>query len=192
MNYKGVSLTVFLLPFAIASYGNDVKARIQELKVVEFQKERELSDLGEMIAKRDEILRSFHDDSQYLLRELIKRKTAELEVKNGVGGLSEEEKQRIADESRSFVNDFLFDFCKKCDSNENIENILSEGLVYQEEGVKSFESLRFFLIRCAFERDFIMRLVKKYEICIQETRLIKQELKDLEKVETSSYETETI
>jgi hypothetical protein len=182
MTYKGIILSVLLAPFTIIG-NNNVDIRIQELEEKFFQKELELSDLGKMIAEKDELLSSFDSDCQNYLRFFINKKIKQLEEKNDGKSLSEEEEKQLANELRKMVNEFLYTFCDACRNKKDIKDMLLEGLFYQDEstGIKEFESFKFYLIRSTFEREITIRLIKKYEHCIQELIVIKAELENLQK-----------
>jgi hypothetical protein len=176
-------LSALLAPFSINSYGKNIETRIKELKEARLQKQLEISSLGETIAKKNEILSAFTEESQYLLRALIKRKKAILEAKNGGITLSSEEEKQLAAELRNSTNEFLCTVYAAYENANNIEGMLVNGFFDEDnpEGNKLFESLKFFLIKSTFERDLVIELVKKYEVCIQELIKINQELDSLKK-----------
>lgn len=183
MNYKSIALIAILLPVTVMSYCKSAEARIKELKDAQFKKELELSDLGEIITKKDQILNSFDDDSQYLLRLLINRKKAKIEEKNDGKKLSKEEEKQLAEELRNSVNEFLHVFGAAYKEHRNVADMITNGMFHEDDikGLKELESLKFFLIKSAFERSLIMKFIDKYKICLQELIKINQELANLEK-----------
>ena len=183
MNYKHMILSALLLPFAINSYGKSVEARIKELQEAQFRKELELSEIGKIISEKDVFLNSFDEDSQYLLRLLINRKKTELIAKNGGIKLSKEEEKKLGEELRNSVNEFLYAVCAAYKAQKNVADIIKNG-IFQEDSsndLKELESLKFFLIRSAFERELVIKFVDKYSVCIQELIKINQELAKLNK-----------
>ena len=69
MTYKGMLLSALLTPYAIIG-DNSVDIRIEQLEEKYFQKELELSRLGDMIAEKDKFLSSLDSESQNLFKSL--------------------------------------------------------------------------------------------------------------------------
>jgi len=181
MNFRNIALITLLLP--MASYGKSIEARIKELKEAQFKKELEVDGLGKMIEEKEELLRNFDQSSQLLLELLVDKKLEELKTKNNYKQLSNEEVKEFTESIRNSVNTFMNDFGFAYKDKKNIKNLLIEGLFNQDnlENIKEFESLKFFLIRCAFARGFLVKIIEKYEIAIHELISIDQELSHLEK-----------
>jgi hypothetical protein len=180
VNYKNIFLSLLLLPIPTYSKSNEI--RIQELKEAQFKKEIELSEIGKMITEKDELLASYDEKSQCLLSNLVDRKTALLEEKNG-NQLSREEKQHLAEALRNEVNEFLNALYKSYEEQKNAAEVITNEIFHKDnvKGFKELESLKFFLIRCAFEQDLVIKLVYKYAACLQELIKINQELTALDK-----------
>jgi hypothetical protein len=180
MTYKGMLLSALLAPCAIIG-DNSVDIRIQQLEDEYFQKELELSRLGDMIAERDKLLSSLDSESQNLFESLKYKKIKQLEKKNDGKPLSEIEQNQLSDALQDAVNEFINIFVATCREKKDIKGILSEGLFVRDENavIPEFESLRFHLIRAGVERDLIILLVKQYEDCIRKLLAIETELENL-------------
>lgn len=180
MIYKSMLLSVLLVPFTMICDDTIRHERIAKLEEKFFQKELQLSQLGEMISQRDKFLSSFSEEVGSLIREIVCRQIEELE-KNSGNELSQAETDKITAEARSYADDFLYAFFVACENNENIDGMLVSGLLKQGEAsiMNEFESLRFYLIRSTFERSLRVKLVKKYEDCIKEMLVIKAEIEML-------------
>ncbi len=181
MIYKSMLLSVLLVPFTMICDDTIRHERIAKLEEKFFQKELQLSQLGEMISQRDKFLSSFSEEVGSLIREIVCRQIEELEKKNSGNELSQAETDKITAEARSYADDFLYAFFVACENNENIDGMLVSGLLKQGEAsiMNEFESLRFYLIRSTFERSLRVKLVKKYEDCIKEMLVIKAEIEML-------------
>lgn len=179
MNHTYVLLSALLLPAII--YGKNNDTYIKELEEVQFKKELEISELGKMIAERNNDLSSFEEIGQNILEYLLAKKIAKLEM-SGIK-LKKNEIDQLAVDLRSSANKFVSDFFVAYEKNENIEIILQKGLLNDEnlKILKELESLNFFLVRSAFERILTQKLVKKYAMCIQELSLINQKIEQLNK-----------
>lgn len=179
MNFKNIALIMLLLP--AISYCKSTEAHIKELEETQFQKELELSNLGEMIAKRDILLRSFNTEVSDLSFHLQMREIARLEEDNGGKELSDEERNQVADSLRKSINEFDISVGAAYENMNIPDGMLSEGLFNKEgsEDIKELQSKRFFQLRCTFERELIIKLVKRYEKCMQELTKINQELTNL-------------
>lgn len=181
MTYKGMFLSALTVLIPITSYTNENSARIKELEEALFEKQLELSEIGEMIAKRDELLRSFEEGYQDLFTSLVEKKVTQIETNNDGKELSKDEKRPIAQELLNSINRYTYAVYEAYLGKETIKNMLTDGLFNQDDldGCPEFESLKFFLIRCTFERGLVVKLVQKYEACIQELSTINQELDTL-------------
>lgn len=181
---KNMLLSVLLIPATII--GKDtIDVRMQKLEEKLSQKELELSNLGKMIAEKDEFFSSFNMESQRLLRLLIDKRVKQLEEQKSGKSLSQEEKNKVAIEMQNKANEFLYKFFDALKGDKAIDGMLSEGLFQKNEiageAGADFESLRFYLIRHTFEQMITMHLVKKYEDCIKEYRDLLRELSNLQK-----------
>jgi len=185
MTYKSILLTLFLVPFSMV--GKDTKnTRIQELEEQISEKELELSNLGNMIAQKDEQLLAFHSDVRTLLNFFTSKRIAMLEKQNDGKALSSEDEDKIAKELGKQADEFLYKFWNALKDNKSITGMLTKGLFQGDINpdifdVEEFESLKFYLIRRIFNQLAIIRLVKKYEACITEYRALLNELIDLQK-----------
>jgi uncharacterized coiled-coil protein SlyX len=166
---------------ALGKNSND--SRIKELEQALFEKELAISNLGKMIAERDELLSSFDTDCQYLLELLTAKEIEKLEEKKGHGQLSQKEKEQIATDVRNLVNNFIFDFAKGYKNKNDLQGMLIKGLVTQEQStdIPELQSFKFYLLRSAFERGIVVKLVKQYAQCIQELIDMEKQLDDLKK-----------
>jgi hypothetical protein len=176
MNYKNILLAMLLVPLA-AIGKNTTAARIQELDEKIFQKHLELSNLGTAITEKEELLALLKSEMQDRYALIIDKKTKELEEKNGGKSLSPDEGARLYTELRDELQGFYQKLDIAFKNKENITGMLVNGLFQEDD----FQSLRFYLIRYAFEHEILKRLVKKYEILIQEWISIETELEKLKK-----------
>ncbi len=169
---KNIFLIMLIVPL-VSVCENIVPNDLQERY---FKKELELSELGEMISRQDSFLSSFSEEVTNLIDYSAAKKIAELEAKKGGKPLTEEEKKQVAVAIKKWADDFLYEFFEKCEKNENIEGVLVKGLLKQGDISDQFEALRFYLIRSTFERSLRMRLIQKYEDCINEMIRLKAEI----------------
>jgi hypothetical protein len=177
MTYKNIFLSILLVPLT-AMGSSTTDTQIQQLKKKFLQKELELSDLGAMIEEKNELLLSFKTDVQYLLGTLRDKKVLQIEEKTGKL-LSQEEKTKLWVELRSDAIDFVYTFCADYENQKSITDVLVKGLIHENSDDVEFESLSFYLIRCAFERPLLIHLIAEYENCLQELRAIENEITTL-------------
>lgn len=170
-------LSFILLPVTITSYGNDVEARIKELEQKYFEKELEISDLGKMIAERDEILRCARQNIG-ILWDTIKRQKADAIARKHGKDLSEEEFEQVGIIMQASLNEFVKQFVVALGANQEIKGMLTKGLYDQEniDSATSFESARFILTRAILEHMLLEKLVAKYEACVEELIKFSREL----------------
>lgn len=175
-------LGALLAPFVIIG-NNKVDTRLKQLEAKILQKELELSNIGKMIAEKDELFSSFDSNSQKLLKLLIDKRVRQLEEKNGGKSLSNEEKNKVAAEARNNANEFLYTFFDAFKDDKDIDGMLKKGIFKNNEdtGSADFESLKFYLIRHTFEQMITLHLVKQYEDCIKEYRTLMHEFSNLQK-----------
>ena len=177
MTYKNIFLSILLVPLTAMS-NSPTDAHIHQLQKKILQKELELSSLGAMIAEKDKLLSSFGPEIRDLLRTLIDKRTEQLEEEQGKI-LSEEEKRKLFVELRDASIGFVCTFCADYGNQQSIEGVLTNGLICQQGENMEFESLRFFLLRCAFERPILRHLIAEFETCLQELRTIENEVNAL-------------
>lgn len=177
MNYKNIAFIALLLPLTIASYGKNIEIQIKELLEDQLSKEWALSEIGEIIAKKESFLENFSEKTQALLNALTARKKAKLESQNN-SKLSDEETKKLANELRDAAYNFFHTAYAAAQGEGSIEGILTNGMfdddIYEDN--KELNALKFFLIQCAFERNLMIKLVQQYESYIQELGKINREL----------------
>lgn len=174
MTYKNIFLSILVISLTAAS-NSAADTHMQQLKKQLLQKELELSNLGSLIAEKDKLLSSFASEIQRLFLILIDQRTKQLEESKGQP-LSEEEKHTFSKELRDAAVGFVGAFCTDYNNQINIEGMLIKGLIREDNENMEFESLRFFLLRCAFERPILKYLVVEYENCLQEIRVLENEI----------------
>ncbi|MBI2344458.1 hypothetical protein HYV10_00090 [Candidatus Dependentiae bacterium] len=185
MSYKIIFSILFLMSFPIIGKGTN-NERIQKLEEQITQKEQELSDLGTLIAQKDEQLLAIYSKGKELLRIFTAKRIMQLEKENNGKELSSEDEDIAAKEIEKETDEFLYKFWNGLKDNKPIVGMLTKGL-FQGDGnlgifdVEEFESLKFYFIQRIFDQLAIIRLVKKYEICITEYRTLINELADLQK-----------
>lgn len=178
MKLNIIFLNVVLMPLAIISYSENTEMQIQKLQELQFQKALELSNLGKMIAEKDEFLRSYKEDVFSIWRSLRSMQITILEEMNSKP-LSKEEidkvGQTIEDSNNLFLDRFYEAEVKK------VKEMLTRELYAGEKpaSLDSFQSMKFILLRSIFEREFLVMLVDKYAACAQELIQINIELNTL-------------
>jgi len=176
MMHKIILLSALLLP--VASYGKSTQARIKELKEVRFQKELELSEIGEKIADKDYLVTSIKKDYSNLLLELMKSKKQECFEKKGSKEPSNEEAETIRKSVTDPIELFLNNLLSAIKEQKKINKVLVKEL-FDESG--TFITIRFLLMRIMIETNLLESLVGKCEECGQMLIDIDQELATLEK-----------
>ncbi len=174
MNYKNIMLAAFLLPVTITSYGQSVETRIQKLKEAQFQKELELSEIGEMIDKKCDLLTSYKSNAFYYWKHLQEKKINELQEKNK---LSKEDCEKAIAGLEILFEECLKNIGTAFDAAKDIKRLIQNELF----DTNGFENLRLALLRVVFEQHLIEKLIVKYEACIQELIIINKELISLKK-----------
>ena len=160
---KVILLNTFFLPFALVSYHPSSEMRIKELKELHFQKQLQLSDIGKMIADRDEFIRSSKEILSPVFSSIKNKKIDALVKKNGK--VSQEEINKIEEEIEN-SNDFFLKKYYESD-HKDIKEVLMTELFDQESintSFTSFESLRFTLLRIIMEHSFLLNLTEKYAV----------------------------
>lgn len=177
MTYKSILLSALLLP--IASYGRNTEVRIKELKEAQFQKGLELSNLGKMIAERDELIRTGRKDLENIFPEFKKYRALALEKNNKK--LTEKEIAKVGENIQISLGKFVEQFDTAIKEKASMKQFLTQELFDQENptSTMAFESLRFIVIRTIFERMLLEILVGKHATCAEELIKINQELSDL-------------
>lgn len=175
MTYKSIILTILLVPCSIRS--DDITdARIQQLEEKLFQKELELSRLGATIAEKDNFFSSLESEVQRIFSSLLEKKVNQTEKKSGKS-LSQEEEKKLSAELSNETITFACTFCANYRNQENIHSFLLNGLIREEENADmEFESLKFYIIRCTFERELLKHFIVRYEKCLHELRDIQNEI----------------
>lgn len=173
MNYKKTFLSLLLVPLAVIGDTTNMKQLEKKL----LQKELELSNLGTLIAEKDKMLASFELEIQYIFTAVIDKKVQQLEEKSSKP-LSREEREKLAKELQNTALEFVRVFCADYQNQKAVSGILSKGLIQVDSNgdFLEFESLKFYLIRCAFERPLLRHLIAEYEHCLQELRAIQNEI----------------
>lgn len=174
MIYKNIFLSLLLVP--LTAMGSTTNTRTQQIEKRLLQKELELSNLGALIAEKDKTLASFELEIQDLFTMLVDKKAKQLEDGSGKP-LSEEERATLAKKLQTAAIEFVSDFCADYKNQKNMSGILANGLIQVDSNgdFLEFESLRFYLIRCAFERPLLRHLIAEYEHCLEELRAIENE-----------------
>jgi len=157
MIYKNIILSLLFAPLVMAG-NNANNTKINELKEAQFQKEYEISNLSEMIAKKSS---SFYDYKSNALDHL----KCEYDV-------SSKEKVSLDLLFNQLIEDLEIEF----DHTNNIKLLLKEGL----SSNNSQEMMKIALLRVMLEERFINKLIVKIEACIQELIEINAELNNLE------------
>lgn len=178
MMYKNIVFMALLMSLPLTKCEDSNELRIKELEEIQFQKMLELSNLGKMIAERDEFLRHALENRQHIFDLVKQDKITQLEKSKGIK-LSSEEMDKIDQEIKDSMKLFLEKFYES-NINETKELIIEE--LYDQnnlDSITSFESLRFMLLRFMFECDFLLVLVAKYASCSQELLKINIEFNSL-------------
>lgn len=181
MTYKGILLSTLLMPYAIIA-DNSVDIRIEQLEEKSFQKELELSRLGDVITEKCKFLSSFVSDSKDLFKSLLSEEVNKLEKKNGKTVSKEEVEGQLSNELNDATRDFFCTFVNAAEGNKSIKGELVKLFQLDETDIAGdLGLLKFRLIRYMFERGLLVDLVQKYENCLQELIEINIKLENLKK-----------
>lgn len=182
MNYKGIFLGAFLLPVVTMSYGKTVEAQIKEIEEAQLKKELEISDLGNLITERDKLLRCMQSECEQFVDEFIVDKKTKAKINGNI--LSQESVDTLIKEYVASVNEFSTDIEHALNVTYDIKDRLFNNIFYDDQDIKKLESLKFFLVRCTIERALIIKLVKKYQHCLQELALINKQIAHFNSIAT--------
>lgn len=159
-----------LMPFALLGS----ETQIKELKEARYNKELELSELGNKIAEKDKQIQSFRDDAMEFIAKKIKAKKLSKEE-------AIQEGQDIDDAMNNFYNYFL---SISNDTKMLIGFFLRELFkTNQQNEFDQFEMLRFYVIRMINEINLLKSLVEKYEETQQELAQINNILNNIASLE---------
>jgi hypothetical protein len=172
MAYKGIILGVTLLtPIATATClgAAAVEQKIQQLKEQRYQKELELSDLGEKIAEKQALLKALYIEACTAYNENI----SDLNLKD-------QELEKHTNETNEAGNKILTTFESKVRAKELIKGFLLHELIDNEKDIPGdFNAINFWFLRAQLEHDLLEDLIGHYEDCLKELFEIKSEIKTL-------------
>lgn len=151
-------LILFLVPFTMTNNNSknvciNIQTRIRELEEIQFQKEREISELNEMITEKMNVFDCYKSNALDYLK-------------------SEND---VALKENSSLDQLIENFKTEFDNTKNITQMFKEGLK------DSHEMVRIALLRVILEERFIEKLIVKFEACVQELIEINIELIDLKR-----------
>lgn len=178
MIYKSILLTLLLVPFTMAD-NNPKNMRIKELEETISQKELEITNLGNIIAQKDELLDEQKSDWRNRIELIIYQRVQQLEKQNDGKSLSQEDQNKVEAETRKKAVEFLDTFFDVLNSGKEIKGMLTDSLFQDDE--TSCGLFKFYYVRLALDMQIIFDLVKKYENCIKERNMLRNELIDLQK-----------
>jgi len=161
---KNLLFTALLMPLTLLS--NDTETQIKELK---FNKEIELSVLGETISEKYAYIECIRQEAISILRNMAKKKQ-----------LNEKETKEFGES----IDKDLVAFVKKINGAKSIDGFLVKELFKTTENdpiEDDFEAVKFFIVRIINEYRILKTLVQKYEVLEQKHGEIGQKLSDIKK-----------
>jgi hypothetical protein len=169
MNYKHILLCTLLVPVTFTIYGQESnEQKIQELEKSLNKKTNEISKLGKKIYKKKKILDKMAKDIQLSVEELCIN-------------FDQKEREQFSKTYYESLNKFLLNFCIIMRNNStgkiNIAGFLVQELTKNKtDNTNYFNSDKFAALRRLIEFHFLLKLIEKYEQCLEELDKIDQEL----------------
>jgi hypothetical protein len=164
MNYKAMLLAALLVPCTIFS-NETVDTRIQQLKKDLYAKELELSDLSKIIEEKQGWIDLIRNNQREFAHQIF-------------SGSDVQENEAL----RTVVSSFQQELNRVCDSKKDLQQFLLKKLLDNNPGsFCEIERMKSWCIRYYVEYNFLSKLTKRYEECVQEMLAIEIELEELQK-----------
>jgi len=165
MFFKNIFLCALLVPFAVAGQVTDINTRIQELKRARVEKELELSELNEIISKKEQVIDQITTSGVAVYMKVLKL-------------LSDQQKKQAFEAEVVALERALDEIFI---SKSNINAFLAKEWINADENKEEILRIKCAVIRCKVENSFLENLSKRYETCLCELFEIDQELNNLHK-----------
>lgn len=167
MNNTSMIISAFFVLSILTMYGQEAcDQRIQELEKALIQKAEELSDLGQQIGNKYELLKSMALKSSEYVQDLC-------------DGHDEKEQENIKQTLSDSVANFNEKFMQAYNEKVDIKGLIVKECIGTELSKFGVNFVYIMYLRCIVEQILLKKLIERYEYCLQELAETEHELAEL-------------
>lgn len=167
MNNMSTIICAFFVSSIFTMYGQEARdQRIQELEKALIQKAEELSDLGQQIGNKYELLKNMVLKCSEYVQDLC-------------DGHDEKEQETIKQTLSDFVANFNEKFMQAYNEKVDIKGFIVKECIGTELSKFGVNFVYIMYLRCVVEQILLRKLIERYEGCLQELAEIEHELAKL-------------
>ncbi|HML19580.1 MAG TPA: hypothetical protein PKD74_03295 [Candidatus Dependentiae bacterium] len=167
MNNTSMIISVFCVVSIFTMHCQEARdQRIQELEKALIQKAEELSDLGQQIGNKYELLKSMALKSSEYVQDLC-------------DGHDEKEQETIKQTLSASVANFNEKFMHAYNEKVDIKGLIVKECIDTELSKFGVNFAYIMYLRCVVEQILLRKLIEQYEYCLQELAEIEHELTEL-------------